>query len=99
MQVLEEHDYFIHESMFPMLIIHAGTSIERISACHYVQMEETRPGLEDTIEYHIAETFFQRIAKRLNIQVKEGEVGMFALVIMGRRASNYASDHIKLGER
>ncbi len=98
-QVLEEYDYSIHESMFPMLIVHAGTSIERISACHYVQMEETRPGLEDTIEYQIAEAFFDRIARRLNIQVKEGEVGMFALVIMGRRASNYASDHIKLGER
>jgi len=98
-QVLEEYDYSIHESMFPMLIVHAGTSIERISACHYVEMEETRPGLEDTIEYQIAAAFFDRIARRLNIQVKEGEVGMFALVIMGRRASNYASDHIKLGER
>ncbi len=98
-RVLEEYDYSIHESMFPMLIVHAGTSIERISACHYVQMEEAYPGLEETIEYQIAGEFFDRIAKRLHIQVKEGEVGMFALVIMGRRASNYASDHIKLGER
>ncbi len=98
-QVLEEYDYSIHQSMFPMLIVHAGTSIERISACHYVQMEDTQPGLEDTIEYQIANTFFERIARRLHINVKEGEVGMFALVIMGRRASNYASDHIKLGER
>lgn len=98
-QVLEEYDYSIHQSMFPMLIVHAGTSIERISACHYVRMEETEPGLEETIEYQIATTFFDRISRRLHIEVKEGEVGMFALVIMGRRASNYASDHIKLGER
>lgn len=98
-QVLEEYDYSIHQSMFPMLIVHAGTSIERISACHYVQMDDTEPGLRDTIEYQIAKTFFDRIARRLHLQVKEGEVGMFALVIMGRRASNYASDHIKLGDR
>ncbi len=98
-KVLEEYDYSIHESMFPMLIVHAGTSIERIRSYHYVCPEEIRPGLKDTIEYQISDTFFERIARRLHIQVKEGEVGMFALVIMGRRASNYASDHIKLGDK
>ena len=98
-KVLEEYDYSIHESMFPMLIVHAGTSIERILTYHYVCPGETQPGLEDTIEYQIAGTFFERIAKRLHIQVKEGEVGMFALVVMGRRASNYAGDHIKLGDK
>ena len=29
--VLEEYDYSIHESMFPMVILHAGTSIERMN--------------------------------------------------------------------
>ncbi len=99
LEVLEEYDYSIHEAMFSMLIIHAGTSIERISACHYVQLEKEHPGLEETIEYQIAEVFFERIAKRLHIRVQPGEVAMFALVIMGRRASQYASDHIKLGEK
>ncbi len=98
-EVLEEYDYSIHEAMFSMLILHAGTSIERISACHYVQVEEKQQGLEDTIEYQISRTFFERIARRLHIQVQEGEISMFALVIMGRRASNYASDHIKLDDR
>jgi len=99
LEVLEEYDYSIHESLFSMLIIHAGTSIERISTCHYVQMEEPRQGVEDTIEYLIAKTFYERISRRLHITVQEGEIAMFALVIMGRRASNYASDHIKLGGR
>ncbi len=99
LEVLEEYDYSIHESLFSMLIIHAGTSIERISTCHYVQIEEPQQGIEETIEYMIAKTFFQRISRRLHITVQEGEIAMFALVIMGRRASNYASDHIKLGDR
>lgn len=92
--VLEEYDYSIHESMFPMLILHAGTSIERMNCANYINMEEGMQGLEDTIEYQIAQTFFDRISKRLHITVHDGEVGMFALVIMGRRASNYTSDFV-----
>lgn len=92
--VLEEYDYSIHESLFPMLIIHAGTSIERMTCSNYANLEDKDQGLEDTIEYQIAQTFFERISRRLHIQVKEGEIGMFALVIMGRRASNYTSDFV-----
>lgn len=92
--VLEEYDYSIHESMFPMLILHAGTSIERMNCANYINMEEGMSGLEDTIEYQISQTFFDRISKRLHITVHDGEVGMFALVIMGRRASNYTSDFV-----
>lgn len=92
--VLEEYDYSIHESMFPMLILHAGTSIERMNCANYISMEEGRQGLEETIEYQISQTFFDRVSKRLHITVHDGEVGMFALVIMGRRASNYTSDFV-----
>ena len=92
--VLEEYDYSIHESMFPMLILHAGTSIERMNCANYINMEEGMQGLEETIEYQISQTFFERISKRLHITVHDGEVGMFALVIMGRRASNYTSDFV-----
>lgn len=97
--VLEEYDYSIHESLFPMLIIHAGTSIERMFCSNYVNMENKDQGLEETIEYQISQTFFERIAKRLHLQVKDSEIGMFALVIMGRRASNYTSDFVNFQGR
>ena len=45
-KVLEEYDYSIHESLFSMLILHAGTSIERIRTCHYIQPEEEQQGLK-----------------------------------------------------
>ena len=93
-EVLKEYDYSIHESMFPMLILHAGISIERMNCANYINMEEGMQGLEETIEYQISKTFFNRISKRLHITVRNGEVGMFALVIMGRRASNYTSDFV-----
>ena len=98
-EVLEEYDYAIHEALFPMLILHAGTSIERMNCSNYINMEDNSQGLSDTIEYQISKTFFDRIGKRLHIQVHDGEIGMFALVIMGRRASNYTSDYVNLNGR
>lgn len=95
-KVLEEYDYSIHESLFAMLILHAGTSIERMYSSNYVTMEEQFKGVEETIEYQISQSFFSRVTDRLHIRVQEGEVAMFALVIMGRRASNYTSDFVKL---
>lgn len=95
-KVLEEYDYSINESLFPMLILHAGTSIERMSSANYINVEENPQGLEETIEYQISKTFFDRIERRLHITVHDGEIGMFALVIMGRRASNYTSDFVNL---
>ena len=92
--VLEEYDYSIHESMFPMVMLHAGTSLERMNCSNYVNMENGNQGLKDTIEYQISQTFFDRISRRLHISVHDGEVGMFALVIMGKRASNYTSDFV-----
>ncbi len=97
--VLKEYDYSIHESMFPMLILHAGTSIERMNCANYISMEEEMQGLEDTIEYQISKDFFDRISKRLHIKIHEGEVGMFALVVMGRKASNYTDDYVNFGGR
>ena len=82
-----------------MLILHAGTSIERMNCSNYINMEDNSQGLSDTIEYQISKTFFDRIGKRLHIQVHDGEIGMFALVIMGRRASNYTSDYVNLNGR
>lgn len=94
-EVLKEYDYSIHESMLCMVLLHAGTSIERMNCSNYIHVENGDHGLWDTIEYQISQTFFERISKRLHILVQEGEVELFALVIMGKRASNYTSDFIK----
>lgn len=92
--VLNQYEYSIKESLFPMLIVHAGTSIERMSHANYIKAEEIKAGLEDTIEYEISKTFFEKISERLHIQVRKEEISMFSLVIMGRRASNYTSDFV-----
>ncbi len=84
--VLEEYDYSIHEALFSMLILHAGTSIERMSACHYIQAEERQQGLEETIEYQISKTFFEMgvsivgyMEEQLGVRVSDMEGGFIAL--------------------
>ena len=93
-ETLEEYDYSIHESMFLMVLLHAGTSIERMNCANYVSMDNVSQDLEDTIEYQISKTFYQRVSKRLHIEIHGGEVGMFALVIMGKRSSSYTNDFV-----
>lgn len=92
--VLSEYGYSIHESMFLMVLLHAATSIERINSANYVSMDNASPDLEDTIEYQISKTFYDRVSKRLHIRIHDGEIGMFALVIMGKRAASYTNDYV-----
>lgn len=51
---LEEYDYPIHESIFPILILHAGTNIGRMNYASYTSTEEGIQGLGNTIEYQMA---------------------------------------------
>lgn len=95
LKVAEEYNYPIHDSMQLMLIIHAATSIERMIHSNYINMEESDANMKDTIEYQISKDFFKRVSDRLHFEVRESERHRFAIVIMGRRASNYTSDFIQ----
>lgn len=94
LSVLKEYDYSIHESMLPMLILHAGTSIERMMHSNYISVTEQGDNLEETIEYQISSDFFKRVSERLHIKAVQSEIELFAMVIMGRRASNYTGDFV-----
>lgn len=94
-QILKHYDYSIRDSMMPMVMLHAGTSIERMMHSDYISMEEVSADLTETIEYQIASDFYRRISDRLHIKVVESEICRFAIIIMGKRASNYTSDFIR----
>lgn len=93
LSVIEEYGYPIRESLLFMVILHAGTSIERMLHSNFIQ-EENGDSLKDTIEYQISSEFFKRIADRLHIHVEDSEINRFAIVIMGRRTAGYNSDYI-----
>lgn len=94
LKVLEKYDYSLHESLLPMMIVHAGINIERMLHFNYINMGENDENMKETIEYQISSDFFQKVAQEIPIQVRESEINRFAMTIMGRRASNYTSDYI-----
>lgn len=94
MSVIEEYGYPVRESLILMLIIHAGTSIERMMRFNYIESEGDEDDIKSSIEYQISTEFFDRIARRFHIQVKESEIIRFAVSILGRRTSSYVSDYI-----
>lgn len=94
LSVAGEYNYPIHDSMQLMLIIHAATSIERMIHSNYINLEENDANMKDTIEYQISNDFFKRVSDRFHFEVRESERNRFAMVIMGRRASNFTSDFI-----
>lgn len=95
MAVIEEYGYPVREALILILVIHAGTSIERMMHSNYVElMDEEAQELKTSIEYQISSEFFERIAQRFHIQVKESEIIRFASAIVGRKTSRYVSDYI-----
>lgn len=97
METVEEYNYSFNSTMLPMLILHVGTSIERIMNFNYTQIDDGEDELEATIEYQIAKVFYTKIEKRLNIVVKEGEIRQLALVILRRQTFTYTRDYINFG--
>lgn len=87
-EVCDKYDYKIRETVFPMIMMHAGVAIERIINKNY-QKCETDEKLKESTEYIVSEEFFRRVSKILNVEVVESEIELFALLLMGKGASDY----------
>lgn len=98
-EVLEEYQYSINESVFPMLILHIGIGIERIIHYNYIKSSENKEFLKETIEYQISKTFFERVSVKIDISIVEEEVKLLALLLMGKKSSNYTNDFIHLNDK
>lgn len=94
LSVIHEYGYPIRESLILMLIIHAGTSIERMMHFNYIGQENVEDDIKTSIEYQISAEFYHRVAGSLHIKIKESEILHFAITILGRRTSSYVSDYI-----
>lgn len=57
MSVIEEYGYPVRESLILMLIIHAGTSIERMMRFNYIESEGDEDDIKSSIEYQISTEF------------------------------------------
>lgn len=95
-QTLDKHNYHVREMAFPMLMIHVGIAIERIIRRNYIQTDRKNEELKKSQEYKIAEEFFHNVAKKIRIEIVEDEVALLALLLMGKKGTNYTKDLVSM---
>ena len=93
--VCDKYDYRIREMTFPMIMIHAGVAIERIINHNYINTQIINEKLETSREYQISYEFFKQVSELIKIELVNDEVILFALLLMGKRSSDYRKDVVK----
>ncbi len=98
-QVIEDYGYSVNETLFTMLILHLGISIERMLQFKFISLDQSSDYIDETIEYQISKTFFDRLSKKINIKIVESEIKLFALLIMRKKSFNYTNDYVCLNNK
>lgn len=93
--VCDKHEYKIREMTFPMIMIHAGVAIERIINHNYINNISSYEKLKSQKEYEISKDFFTFVSERIRIEIVEEEIRLFALLLMGKKSTEYRKDIIK----
>ena len=78
------NDYYIRDVSFPMIMIHAGVSIERIINHNYIEDKTYNEKLKDSLEYKVAKDFFSKVSQVIHIPVIEDEVVLFSYLLLGK---------------
>ncbi|MGL5867821.1 BglG family transcription antiterminator [Clostridium chrysemydis] len=94
-EILEKYNYKIREMIFPMIMIHAGVAIERIFDHNYLKYLNDSEKLKESVEYKISREFFNEVSKRINIELVDAEINRFALLLMGKKSSQFRKDILK----
>lgn len=81
-EICEKYEYHISELAYPMIMLHAGVSVERILHYNFVEEIECDARLKERVEYKIADELFARIAELYPIERVEDEVSRFAELLM-----------------
>lgn len=91
----KEYDYHIRDLTFTMIIMHIGTALERIIRHKFIKTDRSTEKLKDSLEYKIAQTFFEKVSKRIRIKIVEDEIVLLALLLVGKRNTSYTDDVAK----
>lgn len=96
-EVLKKYHYSIKESMFSMLILHVGISIERMMNYQFYKTETNKVEIKETIEYQIAKEYYERLQEIMHIEMYEDEICLLALLILNK-SGQYSPHHIQIKE-
>lgn len=73
--------------------------MERIIHHNFIETDRKNPELAKSVEYQIAKEFFHKVAGRIRIEVVEDEIVLLALLLLGKRSSEYTGDKIKIEDK
>lgn len=96
-RILKEHHYNIKESMFPMLILHIGISIERMLNYQFYKTDIRNDELIASEEYKIAKEYYGKLQDILPLELREDEICLLALLI-SNKSGQYQPHHIQIDE-
>lgn len=91
-----KYNFHIRETLLPILMMHIGIAIERIIHHNYIETDRKNPELKKSLEFKIAKEFFERVAKKIRIELVEDEMFLLALLLLGKRSSEYTADLINV---
>lgn len=98
-ETIKKYDFHIREMAMPILMMHVGVSMERILHHNFIETDRKNPELAKSVEYQIAKEFFHKVAGRIRIEVVEDEIVLLALLLLGKRSSEYTGDKIKIEDK
>lgn len=98
-ETIRKYDFHIREMAMPILMMHVGVSMERIIHHNFIETDRKNPELAKSVEYQIAKEFFHKVAGRIRIEVVEDEIVLLALLLLGKRSSEYTGDKIKIEDK
>lgn len=98
-ETLAQYDFHIREMASPLLIMHISVAMERILHHNYIENDRKYPELMKSIEYNIAQTFYHNVANVIKIQVVEDEIVLLALLLLGKRSSEYTGNQVKIEDK
>ena len=82
--ILKKYNYTVREMEFPIIMTYIGVAIERILCHNYIETDEKNENITVSIEFYIAQEFFENVAKKLNIELKEDENTILASILFGK---------------
>ena len=84
-EICEKYDFRISEMEYPLIMLHAGVSIERMLNHNYVSEEPPEAAEEEGgKEYQIADELFVRISEIYKVKLVKDEVLRFAGLLKGK---------------
>lgn len=89
---MDQYGFKVREMEYPMLLMHIGVALKRMLQFQQLDLENENARLENTVEYEIADDFYNRMGRLYQIEINKNEKQLLALLLLGKKAQDYTQD-------